>query len=73
MNGTKYFIVAKYQSKYGLILYAARAASDQPDIDLDNVYLSTFYFKGREDIQINEVYEFTTLKGENGYTYAFFS
>lgn len=73
MNGIKFFILAKYQSKYGLILYAVKAASDEPEIDLENVYLNTLYFKGREDIDINKVYEFTTLKGENGYTYAFFA
>lgn len=68
----KYYVIAKYKSKYGLILYCSQFKEDGELSDLDNVFINTFYFKGSQEIKINEVYEFQTIKGENGYTYAFF-
>lgn len=67
--GNKFLIIAKYQSKYGLILYATKA-SDQ-NVDFDNVFINTLYFKGSGEIKVGEVYELQTLKGENGLTYCF--
>lgn len=67
----KFFVIAKYLSKYGQIIYCAKVKSDDDVPDLDNVYINTFYFKGKEDIKINTVYNFQYVKGENGLTYAF--
>lgn len=68
-----YFIIAKYQSKYGLILYATKVSdlNAVDKINMDNVYINTLYFKGREEIKVGDVYELSTLKGENGLTYCF--
>lgn len=66
-----YFVIAKYKSKYGLIVYATKVSDDSFNIDLDNCYINTLYFKGSQDIKLNELYHFSTVKGENGLTYAF--
>lgn len=67
-----YLVIAKYTSKYGVIVYCAKVEScDIVDIDLDNVYINTFYFKGREPVEVSKVYQFQTIKGENGLTYCF--
>lgn len=67
-----FFVIAKYTSKYGLIVYAAKVSNEENlDINFENVYIHTLYFKGSQEIKINEVYKFQTLKGENGLNYAF--
>lgn len=66
-----FFVIAKYNSKYGQIVYCTKVKSVNDVPDLDNVYINTFYFKGKEDIQINSVYQFQYIKGENGLTYCF--
>lgn len=69
-----YLIIAKYTSKYGVILYAAKLREDQldaPDIDMNNIYINTLYFKGSENLSVGDVYKLQTVKGENGLTYAF--
>lgn len=67
-----YFVIAKYKSKYGVILYATKCIDkDSFVLDFDNVYINTLYFKGFSEIKVNEFYEFQTVKGENGLTYAF--
>ena len=69
-----YFIIAKYKSKYGVILYAAKVEGDDPntvDIDMNNVYINTLYFKGSSEIVVGQIYNLQTIKGENGLTYAF--
>lgn len=68
-----YFVIAKYKSKYGLIVYATKVSEEDTDfdIDLDNCYINTLYFKGSQTIKLNEAYSFQTIKGENGLTYAF--
>lgn len=69
----KYFIIAKYCSKYGLILYAAKV-NREPDsfvFNPDNCYINTLYFKGATEINVNEFYDLQTIKGDNGLIYAF--
>jgi hypothetical protein len=67
-----YFVIAKYKSKYGLIVYATKISEDSDlNVDLDNCYINTLYFKGSQTIKLNEVYSFQTIKGDNGLTYAF--
>ena len=68
-----YYVIAKYKSKYGLIVYATKVSDelDSFDIDFENTYINTLYFKGSQNIKLNEVYNFQTIKGENGLTYAF--
>ena len=67
-----YLVVAKYKSKYGLILYVAKIREDEAAaVDMENVYLNTFYYKGEKDIQVGSTYSFQTIKGENGFTYCF--
>lgn len=65
----KYFIIAKYNSKYGQILYASVAGDTDPDFN--NVFINTLYFKGSQEIEVGNTYELFTIKGENGYTYCF--
>lgn len=66
-----FFVIAKYKSKYGVILYATKCSDkDSFVFDPDNVYINTLYFKGSTEIKINEFYQFQTFKGENGFTYA---
>lgn len=65
-----YYVIAKYTSKYGQIIYCAKVESKDSLPDLDNVYIHTLYFKGSEEIKINEIYNLYLIKGENGYTYA---
>lgn len=70
----KYFVVAKYKSKYGLIIYCAKlrdGEEDNVDIDMNNVYLITLYYKGEKNIEVGSAYAFQTIKGENGLTYCF--
>lgn len=71
----KYFVFATYKSKYGLIVYCSKLPESvlPSDFapDLSNLYLNTFYFKGREEIKVSEVYQFQTIKGENGLQYCF--
>lgn len=71
MNSKKYLVIAKYTSKYGQVLYCAEIKGDSLDLDFNNVYINTLYFKGKTEIKINELYDFATIKGENGYTYCF--
>lgn len=68
-----YFVIAKYKSKYGLIVYATKISDELASltVDLENCYIHTLYFKGSQDIKLNETYNFQTIKGENGLTYAF--
>lgn len=68
-----YFVVCKYKSKYGLILYATKVSDDfdPSSVDFNNLYLHTLYFKGSQDVEISKTYQFQTIKGENGYTYCF--
>lgn len=68
-----YLVIAKYQSKYGLILYVTKCKSieEAADVDMENVYINTFYFKGHDSIEVGQIYDMQTVKGENGYTYAF--
>lgn len=71
-----YIVIAKYRSKYGLIVYAVKLRDDLPeaealDLDMNNVYINTLYFKGSAEISVGERYSFQTVKGENGLTYAF--
>lgn len=65
----KYLIVAKYNSKYGLILYVTNPSEN--GFDLNNVYLKTLYYKGKEDILVGEVYNFMVIKNEKGMEYCF--
>lgn len=69
----KYFVIAKYKSKYGVILYVSKVKDEAEAIalDMDNVYINTFYYKGKDELKVGEIYEFNTIKGENGLTYAF--
>lgn len=69
----KIFVIAKYTSKYGVIIYATKVTApfESFKIDLENCYINTFYFKGKEDIKINEIYDVQTIKGENGLNYCF--
>lgn len=69
----KYFIIAKYRSKYGLILYAAKVNGEPESFvfDPDQCFISTLYFKGATEIKVNEFYDLQTIKGENGLLYAF--
>lgn len=71
MNTKKYLIIAKYESKYGNILYCVEIKNDNLNVDLENCYINTLYYKGKENIKINELYDFATIKGENGFTYCF--
>lgn len=68
-----YFVIAKYTSKYGVILYCAKCSGSKETfmLDMENCYINTLYFKGSSEIKINEFYTFQTVKGENGLTYAF--
>lgn len=68
-----YFIIAKYKSKYGLIVYATKISDEAASstVDLENCYINTLYFKGSQDIKLCQTYNFQTIKGENGLTYAF--
>lgn len=72
VNANKnYIVVAKYTSQYGQILYCAEIRNDEVEINLENVYLHTLYYKGREELKVGEIYEFQLIKGENGLTYCF--
>lgn len=67
-----YFVIAKYKSKYGLIVYATKISDESgADVDLENCYIHTLYFKGSQEIKLCQAYSFQTIKGENGLTYAF--
>lgn len=63
------YVLAKYRSKYGIILYCCNASDS--NIDMNNVYIQTLYYKGNSDIEINKIYSFQTIKGENGLIYCF--
>lgn len=67
--GNKYLVIAKYKSKYGLILYCAKG--EDQNINFDNVFINTLYFKGSGEIETGKLYDFQTVKGENGLTYCF--
>lgn len=69
--GKSYIVIAKKISKYGQILYCVEVKNGNIDIDMSDVYIQTFYFKGKSEIKINEIYDFSVVKGENGYIYAF--
>lgn len=68
-----YLIIARKKSKYGLILYATeiKEGVDPSSVDLDDVYIHTFYYKGANDIKSGELKEFSTIKDEKGYVYCF--
>lgn len=70
-----YIVIGRYRSKYGFIVYAAKLRDDCPPeaqtLDMNNVYIHTLYFKGSSDIVVGDLYQFQTVKGENGLTYAF--
>ena len=68
-----YYIVARKKSKYGLILYCTEIKEGFVDrvLDLDDVYINTFYYKGEKDIKSGDMVELAIVKGENGYTYCF--
>lgn len=65
------YIIAKYQSKYGLILYCCNA-SDSGSIDFNNVFIQTLYYKGFATVEVGKVYSMQVIKGDNGLTYCFF-
>ena len=65
----KYLVIAKYNSKYGTILYCTK--TDNQNVDFDNVYIHTLYLKGSTEIKVGNIYELQTIKGENGLTYCF--
>ena len=69
----KYYIMARKKSKYGLILYATelKEDADSSSIDLDDVYIHTFYYKGSKDIKSGDICEFSIIKDEKGYIYCF--
>ena len=69
----KYLIIARKKSKYGLILYATEIKDgvDPSNIDIDDVYLNTFYYKGLNDIKSGDIAEFSTIKDEKVYVYCF--
>lgn len=69
----KYYIVARKKSKYGLILYCTEIKEGFEDraLDLDDVYIQTFYYKGSKDIKSGDLCEFSTIKDERGYIYCF--
>lgn len=71
MNGKMYFVIGKFKSKYGQMLYCAEVKNNNADISMDNIYIHTLYYKGKNDIKINEIYEFAVIKGENGCYYCF--
>lgn len=73
MNKKKYLIIARKKTKYGLILYATeiKEGFDSANVDLDDVYIQTFYYKGSNDIKSGELREFSTIKDEKGYVYCF--
>ncbi|MBQ9085878.1 MAG: hypothetical protein IJY47_01690 [Clostridia bacterium] len=68
-----FYVIAKYNSKFGSILYCARLTDQDVDskVDFNNVYIYTLYFKGSGDVNVGSVYELQTIKGENGLTYCF--
>lgn len=68
-----FYIIGKYSSKYGVICYCAKVSSLEQaiSIDLNNCYIHTLYFKGSTELKVGECYNFQTVKGENGFTYAF--
>ena len=68
-----YFIIARKKTKYGLILYVTevKEGSDPSNIDMDDVYIQTFYYKGSNDIKSCDLKEFSTIKDEKGYVYCF--
>ena len=69
----KYFILAKYKSKYGLILYCIKVSSDVKDFcpDMNDVYISTLYLKANVAIEVGSVVDLTVIKGDNGLNYCF--
>jgi hypothetical protein len=69
----KYYIVARKKSKYGLILYCTEVKEgfDDKNLDLDDVYLVTLYYKGSSDCKSGEIREFSTIKDENARVYCF--
>ncbi len=68
-----YLIIARKKSKYGLIFYVTeiKEGVDPSSIDLDDVYIQTFYYKGSKDLKSGETAEFSTIKDEKGYMYCF--
>ena len=68
-----YFVVAKYVSKYGTILYCVKVSCpvEQFVFDPDNSFVNTFYYKGSTDIKSNSFVDLSYIKGENGYLYCF--
>ena len=69
----KVFVLGKYTSKYGMILYCIKVNGNPEEFvyDLDNCYVNTYYLKGAADIKINTIIDIQTIKGDNGLTYAF--
>lgn len=69
----KVFVLGKYSSKYGVILYCIKVAGNVEEFvyDLNNCYINTFYFKGNTEIKVGSIIDIQTIKGENGLTYAF--
>lgn len=67
----KVFVLGKYNSKYGVILYCIKVSGNPDEFvcDLDNCYVNTFYLKGKCDVKINTIIDVQTFKGENGLTY----
>lgn len=67
-----YFIIAKYNSKFGTIVYAAKVGDNlDVKIDMSNVYIHTLYLKGSANVNVGDIVELQTIKGENGLTYCF--
>lgn len=69
----KYFILAKYKSKYGMILYCIKVSSDAHDYkpDFNDVYISTLYLKANIPVEVGTVIDLMVIKGENGLNYCF--
>lgn len=63
-----YYIIGRKTTKYGLILYCVEMRNGQTDkdINLDDIYIQTFYYKGHNDIKSGDTCEFSTIKAENG-------
>lgn len=67
-----YYVLGRYQSKYGVILYCIKVTGVPENFafDLKDCYIHTLYFKGSNVPEITTMVEMQTFKGENGLTYA---
>ena len=68
-----YLVIAKYRSKYGLILYCTRVSngSSASDVSLDNVFLYTFYIKSSFDPEVGSVCKLSYITSSDNKLYAF--